>query len=102
MKALAALDFGMRAPIKEAPARRIAGATVQIAELEALRHDADLFAPEAAGLAEPLVNDYRAVPSSGDHLRLPPCSNKTAAQIARSLDRFLSSEAQPGKEERLH
>src|SRR5262249_13792256 len=100
MVALSSMDFGFRAQRGVEP-RRIADANVQIGELEALRLDAGLHAPRAAGLAEPLVSDYRAIPTSGDHLRLPLSTNKTGPQLRRSIDRFLATPMTPSASEEV-
>lgn len=63
-------------------------------ELQVLSLDGDEIAPpEAAGLADHWVGEYRATPANGDRLRLAAPKNLTGAQIRGSLLRVLSSEA---------
>ncbi|MCA9552653.1 MAG: hypothetical protein KC933_21650 [Myxococcales bacterium] len=63
-------------------------------ELEVLRLDVDMVAPpEAAQLAEPLVEQFQATPTSGDHLRLPQPPRHSAAQLRGAVDRILAADA---------
>lgn len=63
-----------------------------IDELEILRLDVDLVAPpEAAQLAEPLIETFQATPSSGDHLRLPQPTRLAAGQLQGAMDRILKT-----------
>ena len=60
-----------------------------IQELDALRA-LDLVAPpEAAELAEPLVELYRGTPTSGDHLRLEQRTHHTGPAIRAAVGRIL-------------
>lgn len=69
-------------------------ARIAIEELHVLSLDADLVAPpEAAALVEHLVGEFRAAPTTGDHLRMPPPKNLTGPQIRASLTRVLGTEA---------
>lgn len=64
-----------------------------IDELEILRLDVDLVAPpEAAALAEPLVETFQAPPTSGDHLRLPQPTRFSAQQLRGAVDRVLAAD----------
>ncbi len=66
-----------------------------IDELAILRLDVDLVAPpEAAQLAEPLVETFQATPSSGDHLRLPQPARFGAEQLRGAVDRILQTDTQ--------
>jgi hypothetical protein len=75
-------------------ATRRADAHLAIQELQVLRADLDVVAPpEAAELAEPLVDLFRGQLTSGDHLRLPPPSQHDAAGIRAAMSRVLEVDA---------
>jgi hypothetical protein len=69
-------------------------AHLAIQELQVLRADLDLVAPpEAAALAEPLVELFRGQLTSGDHLRLPMPAQHDAAGIRGAMSRILEVDA---------
>ena len=85
-----ALTFRMPA---ELSAPQSAG-RMHLDELEVLRLDVDMVAPpEAAQLAEPLVEHFQATPTSGDHLRLPQPARYTSGQLRGAVDRILSADS---------
>lgn len=86
-------------------------AQLDIREIEALRLDLDTVAPpEAAALAEPLVDLFRGNMTSGDHLRLPQMTNfdgpTTRAAVTRVIKTPLSaavaSREDVAKEKKMH
>lgn len=88
-------DFGFQhipADIaSSAPAEKRTDAQLGIRELEVFRLDVDMVAPaDAAELAEPLVEAFRAEPTSGDHLRLPQMTQLDGAQMRSAIGRILS------------
>src|SRR5262245_46214017 len=77
-------------------------AELGIREIEALRLDADLVAPpEAAHVAEPLVDLYRGEVSSGDELRLPSKVWLDRANTQSALSRILELDGDVGPQEAL-
>jgi hypothetical protein len=88
------LASALQSPVRGRELPASSPARIEIDELKVLSLDGDLIAPpEAAGLAEHLVGQYRAAPTTGDHLRIPPPKNLTGPQIRASLTRVLCSEA---------
>ena len=68
-------------------------AFVGLEELQALRLNVDgLAPPEAATMAEPLVDQFRGEMTSGDHLRLPLATNHDARAVRGALMRMLTAD----------
>jgi hypothetical protein len=65
-------------------------ARIAIEEMQALNLDAEVIAPEHADFQDDLVAQFRAPPTSGDHLRMPPPKNLTGQQISRSMMNVLA------------
>lgn len=74
-------------------AHDVRDAQVALAELRALRADADLVQPEALARLEPFVEAYRAPTTNGDALRLPATARTTEARINHALASFLAQPA---------
>jgi hypothetical protein len=88
-------DFGFRhVPADIAPSgteRRRTDAEMGVRELEVLRLDLDMVAPpDAAELAEPLVDAFRGAPTSGDHLRLPQMTQLDGPGMRAAVGRVLA------------
>lgn len=78
-------------------------AQLGIRELEVLRLDVDMVAPpEAADLAGPLVESFRAVPSAGDHLRLPTMTNLDGPAMRAAVSRVLMAGAEGTADARVN
>ncbi len=81
--------LGDRAP----PSTRRSDAQLGIQELQVLRADVDMVVPpEAAALAEPLVDLFRGNLTSGDHLRLPLLTQHDAAGIKGAMARIIDAD----------
>lgn len=66
-------------------------AQMGIQEIEVLRLDLDMVAPpDAAELAEPLVEMYRGTLTSGDHLRLAQATYHDGPTLRSAVGRVLS------------
>src|SRR5687768_8879958 len=63
---------------------------VSAREINILRNDVDLLAPEAADIGEHLIDQYRGTVTSGDHLRLPQMSSLDAMSMKAAIGRVLS------------
>ncbi len=63
-----------------------------IKELDALRALDMVAPPEAADLAEPLVELYRGTLTSGDHLRLEKRTNFSGPAIRAAVGRILTAD----------
>lgn len=70
-------------------------AQMGIQELKVLRLDVDMVAPpEAAELAEPLVQAYRGEISTGDQLRLPQMTRNDGPSMRAAVNRVLATDTQ--------
>lgn len=75
------------------PAVDVRETQVALAELAALRLDADLVSPERAARTEPYVAAYQARATRGDQLRLAPQARCSELKVQRAIDQLLASPA---------
>jgi hypothetical protein len=77
----------------KSPLTRRNDAHMGVHEIEVLRADLDMVTPaEASELAQPLVEMYRGVVTSGDQLRLPLLSNHNGPTIRAAVGRVLDTD----------
>lgn len=97
--------------VQHAEVRGYADASLDIAEIEALRLDVDSVAPpEAAELAEPLVARFQGALTSGDNLRLARVTDHDGPSMRAAVSRVIGTNLGPAvasreaiaKEKRMH
>lgn len=93
MNVRGALDLRTALGGRSQPAVDVRETQVALAELAALRLDADLVSPEHAALAEPQVAAYQARATRGDQLRLAPSARSSELKVQAAIDHLLASPA---------
>lgn len=73
------------------PAVDVRETQVALAELAALRLDADLVSPERVAQTEPYVAAYQARATRGDQLRLAPQARISELKVQAAIDHLLAS-----------
>ncbi|MEQ9496899.1 MAG: hypothetical protein RIT81_08570 [Deltaproteobacteria bacterium] len=119
MSAVATLNNGFDAnfirnvslDVEQTEVRGYADASLDIAEIEALRLDVDSVAPaEAADLLEQSVEKFQGSLTSGDHLRLAKVTDHDGPSMRAAVGRVVSTNLGPAvatrdaiaKEKRMH